>query len=302
MKKYVIRQILYGLVKLFIVLLIVFLLIKAMKVDVVPEKATLAVKRNIRHQLGLDLPIYTQFFNFIIGAFTLNLGESWKLQQGISVMSIISEKLSFSLVLALSSFAISLFAGMAFGRIMARNVGNWKDSTSSLVILLLHSVPTFVIGVFIQYLGNSIGLPSSYDDSNIMSWFLPILSLSLILTSSLSKNFRFYFIDVYTQEYVTTARAKGLTEAQVMQKHVQRNAMIPMIAPVVMTLFAMIVGTISIERLFNIPGVGSLIIDAVNSADQPVILGMVFLITTFTIMATIIINILYAVIDPRVRV
>lgn len=301
MAKYIGKQVFYGLLKLLVVLTIVFFLIKMMKIDVINPKAPLKVQASIRHQLGLDLPILTQYFNFLMGAFTLNFGTSWKIEEGISVWQIIAEKLPFSLILALSSYVVSLIAGYFAGVFSAKNVGNMKDSSSAVVILLLHSIPTFVIGALIQLLGSSIGMPIIYDDSELLSWFLPILVLSLVITATFAKQFRFYLLDVYTQEYITTARAKGLNESEVLTKHARRNALVPMVQPLITMLVGLVTGSVSVEKLFNIPGIGNLLINATSSADQPVVLGMVFMLTTFIIIAMTLVNVLYAFIDPRIK-
>lgn len=301
MAKYITKQVLYGILKLFIVLLIVFLLIKMMKIDVVNPKAPKAVQDSIRHQLGLDLPIWQQFWNFISSAVRLDFGTSWKIEQDVSVLQIIGEKLPYSLILGLSAYFVSIISGFFSGIFLAKNVGKTSDAVGTLVMILIHSVPAFVIGSLLQLLGSMINMPIVYDDANILSWFLPILVLSVVMSSSFTKSFRFYLIDVYTQEYITTARAKGLSEQEVLKKHARRNALVPMLEPIVASLLGLIAGTVSIEKLFNVPGIGNLLLNAVNTADQPVVLAMVFILTTLAILSMTIVNILYTFVDPRIK-
>lgn len=301
MWKYITKQILFGLIKLFIVLTIVFFLIKLMRIDVVNPKASLEVQASIRHQLGLDLPILQQYLNFVGGIFTLNFGRSWKIEEGIDVFQIIMEKIPLTLILAVSSYLVSLTVSYFVGVFAAKNVGKFKDNMSSLIIVILHSIPTFVIGSIIQLLCSNTNFPIIYDDSDIFSWFLPILILSLVISASFTRQFRFYLLDVYTKEYITTARAKGLSEKEVLNRHATKNAMVPMIQPLLTTLVGLIAGSVSIEKLFNIPGIGNLLINATSSGDQPVILGMVFMLTTFIIVAMTFVNILYVFIDPRIK-
>lgn len=301
MAKYISKQVLYGILKLFVVLLIVFFLIKLMKIDVVNPKAPKAVQDSIRHQLGLDLPLWTQFFNFIKNAFTLNFGNSWKIEEGVPVMQIIGEKLPYSLILGLCAYVVSIITGFFSGIFLTKHVGKTADVVGTLAMILIASIPAFVIGSLLQLLGSYLNMPIVYDDSAILSWFLPILVLSIVMSSGFTKSFRFYLIDVYTQEYITTARAKGLSESEVLKKHARRNALVPMLEPIVAGLLGLIAGTVSIEKLFNVPGIGNLLLNAVNTADQPVILAMVFILTTIAIASMTIVNILYTFVDPRIK-
>lgn len=299
--KYTLNQIILGLLKLLVVLFIVFMLIKLMKVDVVPQKATLAVQNSIRHQYGLDLPVWQQFINFLSSAIRLDFGSSWKLEESVPVFQMIGEKLPYSIFLGISAYIISIIAGFFAGSALTKNVGNKIDTSGTIIMLLLHSIPLFVLGAVFQLLGSMVNFPISYDDQNLISWVLPVFLLSLVMSSSFTKQFRFYLIDVYTQEYISTARAKGLSEADVLKKHARRNALVPMLEPIISQLLGVIVGTVSIEKLFNIPGIGNLLLNAVSAADQPVILAMVTILTSLSIISMTIVNIAYTFVDPRIK-
>lgn len=298
---YVLKQLIYGILKLFVVLTIVFFLIKLMNIDVIDPKIPIETQKSLRHQLGLDLPIMQQYLNFLKSVVTLNFGNSWKLEDGIPVIQIISEKLPYSMILGGSAYLISIVIGFFSGSFLTRYVGKLPDTIGTVTMLLIQSVPLFVIGALFISIGMLIGIPITFSSEEILSWFLPIFVLSIVLGSSFTKSFRFYLIDVYTQEYITTARAKGLSEQKVLAKHARRNALVPMLEPLIATLLGIIVGTVSIERLFNIPGIGNLLLSAVSAMDQPVVLAMVTILTIISISSMTIVNILYTFVDPRIK-
>lgn len=267
---------------------------------------------------GFDKPAYVRFFDLIKNYAHFNFGDSFFYQQ--SVIGLIVSKMPVSISLGLWTFFIVYLSCIPLGIAKAVRDGSTFDVASSTIILIGYAIPGFVLGVFLVVLfgGGSFwdvfplrGLTS--DNWQTLDWFgkvkdylwhmvLPIISLvvgSFAVMTMLTKN---SFLEEIRKQYVVTARAKGLTERQVLYKHVFRNAMIPLItgfpSAFIMSFFA---GSILIEKIFSLDGIGLLMYDSILKRDYPVVLGELYIVTLLGLVAKLLTDMCYVLIDPRIQ-
>ncbi|MBL6990765.1 MAG: ABC transporter permease [Bacteriovoracaceae bacterium] len=306
---YTIRRLLYVIPVLLGVCFIIFFLFNVVSPDparmMLDKHATVKQIAEMRHELGLDRPFFMQYLDVVKSAFTFNFGRSWSTRQEISEMimdgAIPSLSLSFPafFLATLISICISLFVSFFRGKVIDRLavifcVG--MMSVSSLAYILFGQwFLAYHMGLF-EISGYEFGFP----------FFIPYVILPIIIwiILSIGPDVRFYrtvILDEIYQDYVRTARAKGLSEIVILFKHVLKNAMIPIITYVVIRIPFLILGALLLESFFSIPGLGGITLDAVKSSDFPVLKAMTVLSSIAYITFSVITDVLYTVVDPRVR-
>lgn len=306
---YILRRLLYLIPVLLGVCFIIFILFNVVAGDptanLLGKHATAKQMMELREQLGLNQPWYMQYFDVVKSAFTFDFGRSWSTKQEISQMFL--RGAIPSITLSLPAFAISTFLSVLTALVVSYFRGGKIDlflrvtciammSISSLVyILVFQWLFAFKLGFF-EISGYEFGFPD----------FIPYIALPVIVwvVLSLGPDIRFYrtlILDEIYQDYVRTARAKGVSEKVILLKHVLRNAMIPIITYTVVQLPFLLLGSLLLESFFSIPGLGGITITAVNSSDFPVIKAMAILSAVAYIIFTLVQDILYTVVDPRVK-
>lgn len=306
---YILRRILYLIPVLLGVCLIVFLLFNVVAGDptalLLGKHASAEQMVELREQLGLNKSLFMQYVDIVKSAFTFDFGRSWSTKQTIS--SMLAQGAIPSLTLTLPAFVISTILAVLFATLVAYYRGKGIDlfvrisciammSISSLVyILVFQNVLAYQLGLF-EISGYEFGFPD----------FVPYVALPIIIwvVLSLGPDIRFYrtmILDEIYQDYVRTARAKGLSEKKILLKHVLRNALIPIITYLVNQLPFLLLGSLLLESFFSIPGLGGIVITALNSSDFPVIKAMAILSAVAYIIFTLLQDILYTVADPRVK-
>ena len=305
---YIIRRSLYMIPVLLGVCFIIFLLFNVMAGDptalLLGKHASLEQMAELREQLGLNKSMFMQYIDVVKSAFTFDFGRSWSTKQQIS--SMITQGAIPSLTLTLPAFMIATFTSIIFSVIVAYYRGKGIDlfiritciamMISSLAyILLFQHLLAFKFGLF-EISGYEYGFPD----------FLYYVSLPIIIwvILSLGPDIRFYrtlILDEIYQDYVRTARAKGLSEKTILLKHVLRNAMIPIVTYTVVQIPFLILGSLLLESFFSIPGLGGIIITAINSSDFPVLKAMTILTAIAYVIFTLLQDIIYTMVDPRVK-
>lgn len=306
---YILRRIFYLVPVLLGVCAIVFLLFNVVAGDptalLLGKHASAEQMAELRQQLGLDKSLFMQYLDIVKSAFTFDFGRSWSTKQTIS--SMLAQGAIPSLTLTLPAFVISTVLAVLFATLVAYYRGKGIDlfvritciammSISSLVyILVFQNVFAYQLGLF-EISGYEFGFPD----------FIPYVALPVIIwiVLSLGPDIRFYrtmILDEIYQDYVRTARAKGLSEKKILLKHVLRNALIPIITYLVNQLPFLLLGSLLLESFFSIPGLGGIVITALNSSDFPVIKAMAILSAVAYIVFTLLQDILYTVADPRVK-
>ncbi len=267
----------------------------------------------LKHQYGLDLPWYQQYYNFLVGLAHFNFGLSFH-YQGRPVWDILSDGVPVSLELGLWGLALTLLLGVPVGIFSALKANTWLDTTSMGFALVLYAIPVFVLAVFVQvvivwldkWTGGqwpvaNWGTPWHYTWDDIQFKLAPILVYAATGFAYVARLARTSMLEVLRQDYVRTARAKGLREKAVVYRHALRNAMIPLITVTGVYLGFLVVGVFFIEQIFNIPGIGQTTINSISDRDYPVIQATTVLGAIAVVIGNLISDILYTVADPRIK-
>ncbi|MQA76991.1 MAG: ABC transporter permease subunit [Streptosporangiales bacterium] len=309
---YTVRRLLQTIPILALVSVAVFLLIHALPGDpvqaVVGSEATLAEIEDARRRLGLDRPLVEQFFGWLGGLFVGDLGTSYV--TGKSVKDMLVTSLPVTMTLAIGATIVTLVLGVPAAISSAMNKGRVRDRSILVGSLVGISVPSFVLGIAL-ILVFSVQLrwlpPSGYRSfgeyplESLKYFVLPSISLGLLFAANVARVGRAATLDVMSQDYIMTARAAMLRETSVRYRHALKNAMIPILTITGVTFGALLGGTVVTERVFSLPGVGTLVINSITRRDYPVIQTTVLLIAATYIIVNLIVDLLYAAVDPRVR-
>lgn len=308
MVNFILRRLLYTIPILFGIALITFLLFNVVGGDPVltmlGKHANPQTIAELRAELGLDQPKYIQFFDFLKQIVTFDFGRSYATKQDIMTMVITAAPVSF--FLALPGFLIALSMAISLALFVAFWRGTWIDRAIVVFCVFLISAPSLAYILFGQYfLAYKLGwFPiSGYSQSfpEMLSYIaLPVVIWIFLSVGGELRFFRTVMLDEINQDYVRTARSKGLTERVVMFKHVLKNAMIPIITSVVLEIPFLILGSLLLETFFGIPGMGSMLIDAFNTSDLPVIKAMVVMLSILYIIFNLLTDICYSLVDPRI--
>ncbi|MSP87897.1 MAG: ABC transporter permease [Alphaproteobacteria bacterium] len=312
MLRFLVHRLLSAVPVLFIVSLVSFALIWLVPGDVASSiadpGATIEELARIRARLNLDKPLHLQMLHWYGNLLQGDLGQSFLLNRGVG--QAIAERLPVTLSLTGIALVIALTIGVLSGVIAAVRHGTWLDQSFMVLALLGLSIPDFWLGlVGIYTFAVALGwLPSGGFvpmDQSFAGWArsmtLPALTLALTQMGLLARITRSSMLEVLRLDYVRTARAKGLPDLQVVGKHALTNALIPVITVIGVIVGVMLGGVVVIEQVFSLPGVGRLIIGAVLRRDYPVIQGGLLLLASIYVFVNIAVDMLYALIDPRVR-
>jgi peptide/nickel transport system permease protein len=309
---YLLRRVLAAIPVMGVVALIVFLLLRLTPGDpaaiLAGDNATPAQLERIRASLGLDEPLYVQFFTWIGKLLHGDLGVS--LISNVPVVKMIGQRIEPSISIALATIILSVLIAVPLGVIAAWKQGTWIDRFVMGLSVLGFSVPVFVIGyVLIQVFALDLRWLPVQGFKSITGGVgpflerlvLPTLALSFIYVALIARMTRASMLDVLGEDYVRTARAKGIGEVAVLFRHALRNAAVPVIT-VIGTGFALLIsGVVVTESVFNIPGIGRLTVDAVLARDYPVIQAMILLTSLLYVTINLLIDVAYTLLDPRIR-
>lgn len=318
MIRFLISRIVFGAFVLFTLSTFIFFLFFIAPGDparmVAGDKATETQLVQIRKNLGLDLPIHVQYGRFIANAASGDLGFSYRNQQPVT--GLILRRLPATVSLVLGGVVMWLLVGISVGLMSARNPGGFRDRTGQAFILVGLSVPTFVLGMgslyLLYFLPRQAGLtlfpaggykPFLTDPLN-WAWHLvlPWTTLALTMAAIYARLTRGLMLEVLSEDYIRTARAKGLSETRVIFKHAMRSTLTPLVTQLGADIALLLGGAIVIEQVYGLQGVGALAMQAVNNQDRPIIIGVVMLGGFFIVVSSILIDIIYVILDPRVRV
>jgi peptide/nickel transport system permease protein len=304
MLTFIFQRLLGALLVILGVVSIVFLLIHLIPGDPVEimlgESASTADREALRVALGLDLPVWLQFKNYLIGLTQLDLGTSIHFRRPVSALLL--ERLPATGLLALVTLLITLTLALPLGIIAAVRRNTWWDTGAMSFSMLGVSIPNFWLGpililVFSLWLG---WLPVS-GRSGLASVILPSLTLATGLMAVLSRMVRSSMLEVLGEDYMRTARAKGLPPNRVILHHGLRNALLPVITMLGLQLGALLAGAVITETVFSWPGIGLLTIESIQSRDYPVVQACVLLISVTYVLVNLLTDLAYAWVDPRVR-
>lgn len=309
MGAFIIRRILYGIPIVLGTTLLLFLIFTVVPGDPVLQVAgkhvTPELYATIKHEMGLDQPLYMQYFNWLKQMATLDFGRSYSTKQPIMDMIVDGAGVSFSLLFP--PFVVSIIISLITGMVLAYYRGSILDRAAVAISVGMQSVSLLVYILAGQYfLAFHFGwFPiSGYDPSWSGRWAYLMLPMIIDVVLTLAPEIRFYrtiILDELYQDYVRTARSKGLRDRTILLKHVLKNVMIPIITNVILALPFLILGALLLESFFSIPGLGDLIVRAIANSDRPVLISTTVIGTVAFVIFNIISDVLYAVFDPRVQ-
>lgn len=292
MFNYLIKKGLILLGSLLTVITITFFLMHSIPGDpftndqVIPEE----VLKTLHHHYGLDQPLFTQYLNYLDSILHFDFGPSLK-YPGRTVNQIIGQTFPISLSLGIEALFISIVAGIAFGAIAALQHLQWGDRLAMLLVILGISVPSFLLGTFLQYF-----LAIKLDLLPVARWgsfshtIMPALSLAAFPMAFIARLTRANMIEVLQQDYIVTAKSKGLNSFQIIRRHVIRNALIPVIAYIGPLIAAIFIGSFTIEKIFGIPGLGQWFVASISNRDYTVIMGVTILYTTILLVSVFLVD------------
>lgn len=306
MTKYLLKKLGQSIMTLFIVITLVFSFMRLMPEEGYfgdgYEKLDIAQREAILTNLGLRDPLYKQLTHFYKGLITGDLGTSITYRPKVGVWEILKPKIPYSLYFGLASLVISLVLGIGLGILMARNKNKFWDKLGNGYIVIISAVPAAVYYLFLQlYLSDILKLPILFNKSQPVSWILPLFSMSLGTTASYAMWMRRYMVDELNKDYIKLARATGLTNREIMTKHVLRNAIVPMVQYLPASVLYTIAGSIYIESLYSIPGMGGLLVDTIQRQDNPIVQALVLIYSSLGIVSLFLGDMLMATIDPRIK-
>ncbi len=304
MARYVVKRLLMLIPTLLVVTFIVFFIMDLTPSDpgtlILGERASQESIDALNRELGYDSPFFVRYIDYVLDALHGDLGNSWK--SGRPVISEIANRFPVTLTLAAGSIAIGMILGIALGILSAVKQYSALDIAGTTLAMALASFPAFWIGMMLIVLFSlQLRLLPSYGVGSVQHYILPWITTSCVFVASQLRMTRTSMLEAIRMDYVRTARAKGQKEQVVIMRHALRNALLPVVTILGINFGSLLGGTVTVETVFSLPGIGSLIIEAIRMKDVPLVLGAtVTLSTCFTLMM-VIVDILYAFIDPRIK-
>ncbi|HPF53324.1 MAG TPA: ABC transporter permease [Eubacteriales bacterium] len=301
---YILKRLGRSLITLVVIITVVFLLLQFMPVEGYfdnYEKMTEAEIQSGLVRLGLKDPLPVQVVRFFKMLLTGNLGISRRYRVNVSINEIIAPKIWVSAKFGLISMALSLPLGMALGALMARNKGGLADKLGNGFIVFIQAVPNAVYFLFIQLYGSQLlNISLLYDEAVTRSIILPIISLSLPSIAGYAMWLRRYMVDEANKDYIKLARAKGVSNSAIWFKHVFRNSVVPMVNFIPGSILLTISGSIYVESLYSIPGMGGLLVDVIRKQDNSMVLALIVIYASLSILGLLLGDILMGIVDPRI--
>ncbi|MDQ2089843.1 ABC transporter permease [Marimonas arenosa] len=310
---YILKRILSTIPVMIIVALFVFLMLRLAPGDpaavIAGDYATAEDVERIREQLGLNEPIPVQMYKWVAQLASGDLGTA--IFSKLPVTTLIGQRLEPTLLLALSTITFTVLVAVPLGTLAAYKAGSWVDRFVMLFSVAGFSVPVFVLGYVLIYLLSMQlkilpvqGYKSPFEHGFIEFFrhiILPTLTLSVIYIALIARMTRASVQEVLQEDYVRTARAKGQSEFKILLRHALRNAAVPIVTVIGLGIALMIGGVVVTESVFNIPGLGRLVLDAVLARDYPVIQGLILFFSFVYILINLLIDLSYTLFDPRIR-
>ena len=302
---YLAKRFLRSFLTLFIILCIVFILVRQMPIEgYFPniEKMSEEQIQNGIHQLGLDQPMLVQLYNFFKNLILHgDLGISRVYRNNVAVTEILAPKIPISIRLGSLSLILSLIIGLPMGTLMAQYKGRFFDHLGTGFIVLINAVPAAVYYLFIQLYGTEfLGVSLLFKATDPKSWILPVFSMSLGNIAYYAMWLRRYMVDESRKDYVMLARIKGAGENRIMFRHIFRNSFVPMAQYIPTSFLNTVIGSIYIESLYSIPGMGGLLVDVIKRQDNAMVQGIVLLYACVGVIGLILGDLMMVLLDPRI--
>ena len=305
---YILKRLGVAILTLLVIMTITFFLMNAVPGSpFLTEKSTPEMIARANAKYGLDKPLYVQLFNYVKSYLRGDLGTSLKMQEGTPVSNIIFHqgKFTLSIKLGLYALALAVLVGIPLGCIAAYNRGSWIDGFLRVLTTVGVAVPTFVLAtlLLVTFAVKLQWLPTlSSSLTSFKSYVMPVISLSFYYTCYVAKLTRTSMLDAINQDYIRTARAKGVKTRVLILKHALRNSLIPVITYIGPVMAGIITGSFVVESTFSIPGLGKYYVQSVLSRDYPVIMATTVVLSALVIFMNLVVDIAYKIVDPRINI
>ena len=306
MRKFILKRLLNILLTLFVIATFTFFLMKLLPGSPFDEERLSALSTEQRAEFlskyGLDKPVANQYLIYLKNVVQGDLATSYY-YKGHEVSSIIGERIGPSALLGFQAVLLGLTIGLLLGIIAAYRHNSGWDFTAMFIAVLGVSIPNFVFAALLQYyVGLKMGiLPVAYWESYSSS-VLPTVALSLGVIATIARFTRSEMLEVLQQDYMLTARSKGVPNVKIIYKHAIRNALIPVITVLGPIVVSLLTGSLVIENIFAVPGIGSLFVDSIKVNDYTTIMGLTLFYSAFFVLTMLVVDLLYGIIDPRIRI
>lgn len=303
MLKYTLKRLLYMVISLVIIISITFFLMKLMPGSPFnDEKLSEEQKIVLNEKYGLNDPLPVQYINYMTNVVKGDFGNSFQ-YDGQPVWELIQPRLIPSFQMGLIAMAIGVVLGVILGVIAATKQNTWVDYLATLISVIAISVPSFVLAVLLQYVfAVKLQWFPVAGWEGLSTTVLPSLALSAVVLATVARYIRAEMIEVLSSDYILLARAKGNSTYTVLFRHALRNALIPVITILVPMLASILTGTLTIENIFGVPGLGDQFVRSITTNDFSVIMAITLLFSTLFIVSIFLVDVLYGLIDPRIRV
>ena len=311
--KYVLKRLLFMIITLFVILTITFCLIKTLQAEIpLGQQGQTELER--RKALGWDKPVLVQYGIYLRNVFTeFDLGTSWKVAYMQPVADVIVSRMPPTILVNVLSILLGLPLGIALGIFAALKKNTWIDHVVSVIIVIFISVPSFVLAFFLQYfLSFKLGwfplvMYSRADAGGLLTWkmiyslMLPIMASAFYEIAYFARTVRAELTEALTSDYMLLARTKGLTQSKAVIHHALKNAMVPILPVIIGTFLSVMGGSMVLERIFAIPGIGDLTLKALAGPDYDLFVGTAMFYTIIGMLAGIVTDLSYGFLDPRIK-
>lgn len=306
MRKYILKRVVTALFTLLAITLILFILMQLMPGSPFnDEKLNEAQRASLYAKYGLDQPIIVQFFKYVGNMFRGDLGVSYKISKNTPITQLISTRLPISIGVGFAAVLIGALVGLLLGLLAAFKRDTVWDTLATVISVIGVSVPSYVFALALSYqFGFKLKwFPMLFSAKDILgSTVLPSISLSMFTMASIARFTRSEMIEVLGSDYMLLAESKGLSGKKIVLSHALRNALIPIITVLAPLVVDLMTGSLVVEKIFSIPGVGSLLVNAIQSNDYNVVIALSFIYSAMYIGIMLVVDIMYGIIDPRIRV
>jgi oligopeptide transport system permease protein len=303
MLKYILKRLGSSVITIWVVVTVTFILSHAIPGGPFDREKPLPpeVKKNIEERYKLDKPVWWQYGDYIKNLVQLDLGPSFQ-QRGVTINEIIDRGFPVSARLGIVAICLSLTIGLILGIIAALKQGKWQDNATMLLSTLGVTVPSFVLAtLFIYFFAEKLKWFPVFGLTSPRHYVLPAIALSGFSMAFISRLVRSSLLDVVRQDYIRTAKSKGLSEGNVILRHALKNAILPVVTYLGPLVAGVLTGSFVIERVFTIPGLGRFFVDSIGNRDYTAILGVTVFYSLFLVICNLIVDILYALVDPRIK-
>ena len=303
MRKYLLKRVLYMLLTLFLVATITFFLMKLMPGTPYTNQAKMTASQIeiMNKQYGLDKPIWEQYLIYIFGMFHGDFGTSFQYSNQ-PVAYLISSRLGASMQLGLQAMIFGVFFGVILGAAAAVKHNTWADTGATVIAIIGKSVPNFVLAILLQYyIALKLGWFPIAGWGQFSNTILPTIALGVGPLAETARFIRTSMVEVLNSDYIELAKAKGLSKFEVVYHHALRNSLIPLVTLLGPYTVALMTGSMVIENIFNIPGIGEQFVKSIMTNDYPTIMGVTMVFSIGLVVVILITDIIYGLIDPRIR-